>query len=165
MKLPGIWSGKNLVIGSAESDKYRFSSERKSRHPTSHSRCSIRRFHFQCPVSYFIILSIFDKAASLPRMEGTVHTDGTINKEDGQGLFEFGSSQHQREYPKDHYSKGKEAYHEGKLHSHNPLDSSKYQCDFGLDSMLVVQTLISNLTEDQRSIANKLEAEEKHVCR
>jgi hypothetical protein len=62
-------------------------------------------------------------------MDGTVHTDGSVNKMSGQGLFEFGTGQHQREYPKDHVHKEEEPYHEGRLHSHKSLDSSEYQCD------------------------------------
>jgi len=56
-----------------------------------------------------------------------------------EGIFEFGDHQHQREYPKDHIHKEQEPYHEGKPHMHNDLDS-----------------------KDQRSLSNKLEAEEHH---
>ncbi|KAK5224164.1 hypothetical protein LTR47_009921 [Exophiala xenobiotica] len=58
-------------------------------------------------------------------------------------IFEFGAGQHTKEYPKDkvHPEEQRETYHEGsKPHMHDDLDS-----------------------KDQRSIKNKLEAEEKHA--
>ncbi len=53
-----------------------------------------------------------------------MHRDGTVNKTDDQGLFEFGTNSHQRVYPKDHVHKEQEPYHEGKADAHNRLDSS-----------------------------------------
>lgn len=49
--------------------------------------------------------------------------DGII-KEGGEGIFEFGKHQHQKEYPKDKVPNEQEPYHEGKAHMHNDLDSS-----------------------------------------
>ena len=43
----------------------------------------------------------------------------------GRGIFEFGSHQHQKEYPKDTIQVEKEPYYEGKVHSHNRLDKGE----------------------------------------
>ncbi|CAF9943681.1 MAG: hypothetical protein ALECFALPRED_000951 [Alectoria fallacina] len=44
----------------------------------------------------------------------------------GRGILEFGSHQHQKEYPKDDVHEDKEPYHEGKPHSHNRLDKGEH---------------------------------------
>jgi hypothetical protein len=78
-------------------------------------------------------------------------------------LFEYGEHSHQKEYPKDKVPNEQEPYHEGKAHMHNDFDSSTFLLMIRTD--LTFFLIDADLTppEDQRSLSNKLEAEENHV--
>lgn len=58
--------------------------------------------------------------------DSTKESEGSLEQPaGGRGVFEFGSHQHQKEYPKDHIHEEKDPYHDGKLHSHNRLDEGE----------------------------------------